>query len=295
MIEKSFGPVLFIPGKNSGRYPYCNSIFIKEAGVLVDPSSDRERLVHLKNEERIEQVWLTHFHEDHIMHLDLFDDIPFFMSGEDSIMLSSIDSFLDWEWYEADEEAQKWWMNMIEKKFKFIPRKPSGFLKGGDVLKKNGVTVEVIHSPGHTPGSLSFYIREPGVLFVGDYDLTDFGPYYGDRKSSIKETMASINTLRQIKAKVVLTGHEDGIFENPPDSVWDRYVSVISKRENMLLEFLSSPRNMREIVDAHIVYGRQREPKSFFETGERGVMKKHIELLLEKGLIIRDGEYYRRK
>jgi hydroxyacylglutathione hydrolase len=295
MQEKRFGPVLFIPGQNKGKYPYCNSIYIEKAGILIDPSSDMDRLIRLRNEERIEQVWLTHFHEDHIMHLDLFDGIPLLMSKEDAVMLSSIESFMDWEWFEPDEDTRKFWTGMLKEQFNFRPRKPSGFLKGGDIFEKNGITIEVIHTPGHTPGNLSFYIREAGVLFIGDYDLSDFGPYYGDRNSSIKETIASINSLRQISAKIILTGHEEGIFENPADAVWERYVGVISKRESALLEFLISPRSMQEIVNAHIVYGRQREPKSFFETGERAIMKKHIELLLENNLITRDGEFYKRK
>ena len=42
--KRKFGPLKVIPGKNQGRYPYCHSIYIEEAGVLIDPGSDRERL-----------------------------------------------------------------------------------------------------------------------------------------------------------------------------------------------------------------------------------------------------------
>jgi hypothetical protein len=48
MQERCFGPVRFIPGQNNGKYPNCHSIYIEGAGVLIDPASDRDRLIRLK-------------------------------------------------------------------------------------------------------------------------------------------------------------------------------------------------------------------------------------------------------
>ena len=76
MKEMRFGPVRFIPGENKGRYPFCHSVYIEEEGILIDPSSDRKRLERLRAEEGVKAVWLSHWHEDHFMHLDLFDDLP---------------------------------------------------------------------------------------------------------------------------------------------------------------------------------------------------------------------------
>jgi hydroxyacylglutathione hydrolase len=295
MKERKFGPVLFLPGPNKGRYPYCNSVYIESHGVLIDPASDRERLIRLKQERGVTQVWLSHFHEDHIMHLDLFDDVPLFVSEEDSVPLTDINSFMDWDWFELKTDEREWWMTALKEKFHYRPRRPAGLLREGGMHRKNGITVEVLHTPGHTPGSLSFYVHEPGVLFLGDYDLTAFGPYYGDRGSSITETIASIERLRRIPARTLLTAHEEGIFESPGSDIWDRYAAVISDRENRLLEFLRAPRTMQDIVNEHFVYGRPREPKSFFELGERAIMRKHLELLLENGLIINNDGFYSRK
>ncbi len=69
--------------------------------------------------------------------------------------------------------------------FNFKPHEISRFLKDGEILDLGSVTVEVLHCPGHSPGSLSFYFREPQVLFLGDTDLTPFGPWYGDIYSDI--------------------------------------------------------------------------------------------------------------
>ena len=48
--ETHFGPVLFIPGENNGKYPNCHSIYIEGDKVLIDPASDRERLVQLRKD-----------------------------------------------------------------------------------------------------------------------------------------------------------------------------------------------------------------------------------------------------
>ena len=46
MEERKFGPVWFIPGERNGKYPYCHSLYIEGegGGILIDASSDRERL-----------------------------------------------------------------------------------------------------------------------------------------------------------------------------------------------------------------------------------------------------------
>ena len=82
------------------------------------------------------------------------------------------------------------------------------------------------------------------------------------------------------------------MFEQDPGETWDRYLDVISKREEKLYAFLEQPRTLEEIVGAWIIYGRPREPKPFFEFGERALMRKHVKRLLDQGRISEtDGRY----
>jgi hypothetical protein len=130
------------------------------------------------------------------------------------------------------------------------------------------------------------------VLFMGDYDLFEFGPWYGDVESSIEKTINSVKRLRHLPAKVWFTGHETGVFEEDPGEMWNRYLDVISNREKKLYEFLDQPRSLEDIVGQWLVYGKPKEPKAFFEFGERAIMKKHLQRLSEKGLIGTDGTRY---
>ena len=154
------------------------------------------------------------------------------------------------------------------------------------------VTAEVIGTPGHTSGHLSFLFKEPQILFLADYDLTEFGPWYGDVASSVEETIASVKRLRDIPAKVWLTSHETGVFEEEPGKIWDEYLGVIYKRETKLMNLLKEPRTLDDIVGAWIIYGRPREPKAFYEFGERSMMKKHLKKLMDQHVVATDGERY---
>ncbi len=291
MKEQSFGPILFIEGENKGRYPFCHSLFIENEGVLIDPASDRERLIRLKEDRKVKTIWLSHWHEDHFMYLDIFDDIPLWISQKDSPPLSDMEVFLDW--YGIDnEEYRNYWRDVLKKQFHYRPRRPINFLRGGETVELGSVKVEIISTPGHTPGNLSFFFPDFDLLFIGDYDLTRFGPWYGDTYSSIEETINSVNYLRNLRAKYLIASHEDGVFLNESERPWEDYLQIIEKRERKLLDLLEKPRAINEIVDAWIVYGRPREPKAFFEFGERALMKKHLERLINLGKVMKENDRY---
>jgi glyoxylase-like metal-dependent hydrolase (beta-lactamase superfamily II) len=293
MEERCFGPIRFIPGENRGKYPFCHSLYIDGEGILIDPASDRDRLKRLRTEDGVKQVWLSHWHEDHFMHLDLFDDVPLLISEQDAPQLSDVELFLDGYGIKI-EDQRRVWREIVTSQFHFRPRKPAEFLEAGKKIRLKDLTVEIIPTPGHTPGHLCFFFQEHGVLFLGDYDLTPFGPWYGDRDSSIQDTIQSVERLKEIPAKIWLTCHETGVFEENPAVLWDQYLAVIDQRESKLLDYLNTPKTIADIVEAWIVYQRPREPKEFYALAEEMIMQKHLDLLVAKSKVVKEGERYRR-
>lgn len=63
-------------------------------------------------------------------------------------------------------------------------------------LDLGSLKVKLVATPGHTPGHLSFFFPDEESLFLGDYDLTTFGPWYGDVYSGIEQTITSIRKLK---------------------------------------------------------------------------------------------------
>jgi len=288
-----FGPVLFVPGERGGRYPFCNSLYIEEAGIVIDPASDRACLADLRDRGAVRTVWLSHFHEDHFADLDLFEHLPIGISEEDAPPMKSLEGLLD-RYGITDPTDRTYWGRVFVDRFRFRPRVPSFFFREGDTCDVGGDTVQVLATPGHTPGHVSLLFRRSGILFLGDYDLSDFGPWYGDASSSIEDTLSSIRRLRNTDASLWISSHERGILENPPGSLWDRYEDVVHERERKLLAFLSRPRTFGEIVQAWIAYGKPREPARFYEFAEGALMGKHLERLVKRGWVHeRGGRYVR--
>jgi glyoxylase-like metal-dependent hydrolase (beta-lactamase superfamily II) len=193
------------------------------------------------------------------------------------------------------EELFDVWRPIMEEQFHFRPRTPDRFLKDGEVIELGpGLTVQVIHSPGHTPGHLCFYFPEIETLILGDIDLTRFGPWYGDRDSDIEAIYESVAKLRQIPARQWICSHEAGFYRSEPGHLWDEYLAVIDRRENALCDFLrSGPHSLEEIAAQWIVYGRRLEPVDFYAFGERNHMAKHLERLMAAGAVVQeDGRYH---
>lgn len=73
---------------------------------------------------------------------------------------------------------------------------PDLTLKDGDKIRIGDLEIEVLHTPGHTPGSISLYYRNEGVIFTGDtlfagsIGRTDFpGSSYRMLIKSIRERL----------------------------------------------------------------------------------------------------------
>lgn len=293
MSDRQFGSLRFICGDNRGRYPFCHSLYIEGARVIIDPACSENKLKDLRDKEGVDMVWLSHWHEDHFTYLGLFDGLPIWMSERDLPPLTDIGVLLDW--YGIDvEDQRRFWREAIEKQFRYKPRTASRFLRDNEIIYLEGAAVEVIPTPGHTPGHLAFFFHEEKLLFMGDYDLTSFGPWYGDLYSSIDDTIASIKRLKEIPAKTWIACHDTGLFEVNPGSLWDRYETIIREREEKVYSFLSQKRTFDEITSAWLIYGKPREPREFFEFGERALIKKHLEHLEKDNRIIRSGNSYMR-
>jgi glyoxylase-like metal-dependent hydrolase (beta-lactamase superfamily II) len=292
MPDHQFGRVRFIRGENGGKYPFNHSLYLQgdKTRVILDPACSLQKLTRLRD-EGVDEVWLSHWHEDHIHYLNLFEPCPVRISRRDFPPLTDINIFLDWYGL-LSQEQRAYWTRVMKENFDYKPRQDAGFIEDDAVIDLGGLTVKVIATPGHTPGHLSFFIPEEELLFLGDYDLTSFGPWYGDVASSIEETIASIHKLKALPARRWVVAHNAGLYEQNPGPLWEAYERTIDEREQKLLTFLDRPKTLEEICSGWIVYGKPREPKEFFEFNEKVMIGKHLEYLLRRHEIILDGNTY---
>ncbi len=124
-------------------------------GFIVDPADLPQRLeAEIERQGiRLKAILLTHGHFDHILAVDALRDkygVPVYAgSGEESIL--------------ADPA-----LNLSDGFAKPVTVKADRFLRDGEELTIAGYTIRVLATPGHTSGSICFYIPAENLLFSGD-------------------------------------------------------------------------------------------------------------------------------
>ena len=144
-----------------------------------------------------------------------------------------------------DSKYRAEWDDLFLNRFHFEERTPSVEFGDGDLLIFGDTKLRVIHTPGHTAGHCSFHFPDQGILFMGDLDLSRFGPWYGDRVSDIDQTIQSMRRLLEIPADIYITSHETGIIRGDITELVETYLNVITQREKKILEFLERPRTVQ--------------------------------------------------
>ena len=158
-----------------------NTIFLgceeKRVAAVIDPSFGALKILKFAEKEnfKIEMILLTHGHFDHVMEVETLKN-----KTNAKIYM-----------HEEDEKLEN--LKIFEKTPKIHP---DVYIKEGQKINIGNLELLVIHTPGHTPGSVCFYMKKEKILFSGD---TIFAGSIGriDFPYSNKEDMYS--SLEKIK------------------------------------------------------------------------------------------------
>lgn len=169
----------------------CNSYLIEGAyRVLIDPGH-QHLFSELRNSlgsmgiglEDINLIIATHIHPDHIEAVQTFSSLPTMVT--------------------IHEEEYRYFKETISR----YPQFEFDFFLTEGPLKAGGAELEVIHTPGHSPGSICIYWPSHKALFAGDVIFeqgvgrTDLPGGSGDQlKNSIKR-------LSSMDVELLLPGH----------------------------------------------------------------------------------------
>ena len=181
-------------GRSLPRFVYVYMIYGREI-TLIDSgvaSSAGIILEYLRNTgrnpEEISLMILTHGHPDHIGAAQAIKEISgcsVAAHGADRVWIENPDQQLK-------DRPVPGFYSLVKGSVR-VDR----ILNEGDVLYlEPEMHLDVLHTPGHSPGSISLWMQEEGVLFSGDaITLAGEMPIYDDIKSS----MASIQRLKAIE------------------------------------------------------------------------------------------------
>lgn len=137
--------------------------------AVVDPGGDVDTILAAvaANGLRVERILLTHGHIDHV--------------GGSAELARRLGLPI-----EGPQRAEAFWLEQLPEQCRMFgfpdtpALRPDRWLEDGDTVAVGGMTLDVLHTPGHTPGHVCF-IHQPSklalvgdVLFAGSIGRTDF-------------------------------------------------------------------------------------------------------------------------
>jgi hydroxyacylglutathione hydrolase len=163
------------------------------------------------------------------------------------------------------------------------------FLKDGDRIELGGVTLEVVHTPGHTRGSICLYDRERKTLFSGDAlqgttaFVKEFGPVTG-LYTDVDAYVRSIQRLVNMDIDLILPGHPDIIKKSDvPKELQNCLERVDYINDRILKNLQKSEMNLQSLTEALGIPVDEWNLTS---------IESHLKSLLNKGLIKKKGIFY---
>jgi hydroxyacylglutathione hydrolase len=281
--DLELGSLTVLFGERDGRYPDGNAILVQgsQETAIIDPSLS---VVARRAEfAAVDRVINSHCHEDHLAGNHCFPDAPWHLHEADVVGLRSLDDFMTI--YGYPEPIDRVWRKTVVERFHYRPRPDALAYGDGELFDLGGVRIRVIHTPGHTRGHCALYIEPQDVLYLGDIDLSSFGPYYGDSWSDLADFEASLDLVEAIDARWYATFHHIGVLDRAAFlERLTRYRAVIGDREMRLMDYLSEPHTLAEIAEHRFVY-RPKDEVAFAYGVELRSMGQHVERLLAQGRV----------
>ena len=164
-------------------------------GVIIDPGHRSKQIVDIiyKKDLEIKYILATHGHFDHIGGVY---QVKKEIGG--NFLINEKDMFFV---KDAKRKALSWGIAIDQ------PPMPDSYLNEGDIIKAGDLKFKVLHTPGHSPGSVSFLIEDKvfvgDVLFFRSIGRTDFQMgSFEELSNSIKNKIYILDDETE-----VLTGH----------------------------------------------------------------------------------------
>jgi glyoxylase-like metal-dependent hydrolase (beta-lactamase superfamily II) len=159
-------------------------------------------------------------------------------------------------------------------------------LKGGETRYLGGLTIEIHHGPGHTPGCLAIYVPERGALFATDTVMGISTTVLRPEEGNLREYASTLELFQRLGPKTIYSGHGDPITD--PARRLNQLARHREKREQDLLCVLGqgthSVREIREKMYEGLAEVRWELAEAQLRTG--------INKLIDDGTARAEGDRY---
>jgi len=215
---------------------WMNSYLIPDSDgySIIDPGMYTEEVVQLWQDEseeigfqlkQIKKIVVTHHHPDHYglsgwlqeqsgapVYLSKLADeqVKALWGGQRPLMTYFLETYrqngLPAELYEQLKEQ------LADNLLQVLPHANTTIINEGESIQLGELKLEIIHTPGHAAGHLSFYSEEHELIFVGDTVMPDSLPdtcYVAEEYDAnpISSYIETLNKLKRYKVKKAFPGH----------------------------------------------------------------------------------------
>ncbi|HEY5638074.1 MAG TPA: MBL fold metallo-hydrolase [Burkholderiales bacterium] len=280
-------------GEKSGKYPDGNQVVVRgrDTKVCFDTPQVANRLTD--ELAGTDLVIMGHMHEDHACGLHLLPKAKVVAHEKD------VDAVRSWDGlskhYGYAPHVLNGFRAKIEREFNYVERPDAQSYADGASWDLGGSTVTAFHMPGHTSGHCVLLVEPEGVAFIGDIDLSSFGPYYGDATSSLAEFRSTLERVKDIPARIWVTSHHKGVVKERDTflKLLAAFGSRLDARENAIAEYLAKqPATLPELIAHRFVYPKDYH-EVFIDEVERRTISQHLESLVSAGRVREDGGTFR--
>lgn len=228
----------------NGRVPYHVAVYLVD-DILVDTGSHNKRrnLADYLSGRDVSVAVNTHHHLDHIGANKLLMDrlkIPIFAPRLSVPII-------------AERQAIFPYQEGLWGRPEPCPVRPLS-----DRVSTEGCTLEVLHTAGHSPDHVVFYLQEKGWLFTGDEFLTE-KPNSARRDENMRQTLRVLRTLLDLAPESLMTS--SGMIYRNGTAVLSRTIEYIEEMRERVRTMKEDGLSAEEMVVK--LFGRETPLKTF--------------------------------
>jgi glyoxylase-like metal-dependent hydrolase (beta-lactamase superfamily II) len=285
-----------IHGNNRGRSPFCNAFLVLDTvNVLFDAGCGLDIIKKLCSEVRIDRVFVSHSHLDHTAGCWLLQDsgAEIMVPEENCDSIASADLLA---LRAVGEELFTSWMDTYPSMTGFRDFTITDTFSHGYEFSTGHLGFTALYTPGHLNDHYCFWMPDERIILGFDIDLSPFGPWYGNPESDIDSFRNSITRVMDIPAEIYLSSHARPIRNPYIQKRLQAYAAFFDERDRQILDLMtrSPAMAMEDLVRLSPFYDADHASVSdeLLWFGEEQMIRKHLDRLMERGLVVHEGGGY---